>query len=169
MGFKEVKAEELQFNPFTKIGSEWMLITAGTEEKLNTMTASWGGAGVLWNKNVVTCYIRPQRYTKEFVDTNDTFTISFFGPEYKNAMTICGRKSGRDCDKIAEAGLTPRFFDGTPAFNEASLVFVCKKLYVDAMEPQHILDPANDTANYPQKDYHTMYIAEILKAYRPNN
>ena len=71
MGFKEVKVEELPFNPFTKIGSEWMLITAGTEEKYNTMTASWGGAGVLWNKNVVTCYIRPQRYTKEFVDAND--------------------------------------------------------------------------------------------------
>ena len=166
MGFKEVKVEELPFNPFTKIGSEWMLITAGTEEKYNTMTASWGGAGILWNKNVVTCYIRPQRYTKEFVDANDTFTISFFGPEYKNALTICGRKSGRDCDKITEAGLTPCFFDGTPSFREASLVLVCKKLYIDTIKPQNILDPANDTANYPQKDYHTMYIAEILKAYQ---
>ena len=72
MSFKEIKAEDLQFNPFTRIGSDWMLITAGDEKKFNTMTASWGGAGVFWGKNVVTCYIRPQRYTKEFVDANDT-------------------------------------------------------------------------------------------------
>ena len=94
MAFKEVKAEELQFNPFTKIGKEWMLITAGTEEKYNTMTASWGGVGVIWGKDVVTAYIRPQRYTKEFVDANDTFTISFFPEGYKKALSLCG--SGGD-------------------------------------------------------------------------
>lgn len=77
MSFKEVKMEELNFNPFTKIGTEWMLITAGDEKKFNTMTASWGGVGIMWNKNVVTTYIRPQRYTKEFVDTNEYFTVSF--------------------------------------------------------------------------------------------
>ena len=93
MSFKEIKAEDLQFNPFTRIGSDWMLITAGDEKKFNTMTASWGGAGVFWGKNVVTCYIRPQRYTKEFVDANDTFTLSFYGPECKNALNLCGRQA----------------------------------------------------------------------------
>jgi flavin reductase (DIM6/NTAB) family NADH-FMN oxidoreductase RutF len=77
MGFKEIKTTDLQFNPFSKIGNEWMLITAGDREKFNTMTASWGGVGVLWSENVVTTYIRPGRYTKEFIDANDTFTISF--------------------------------------------------------------------------------------------
>ena len=80
MAFKEVDIKSLNFNPFTKIGSEWMLITAGDESGCNTMTASWGGLGVLWGKNVATCYIRPQRYTKKFVDANDTFTLSLYGP-----------------------------------------------------------------------------------------
>lgn len=79
MAFKEVDIKSLTFNPFTKIGSEWMLITAGDQSGYNTMTASWGGLGVLWGKNVATCYIRPQRYTKKFVDANDTFTLSFYG------------------------------------------------------------------------------------------
>ena len=105
MAFKEVDIKSLNFNPFTKIGSEWMLITAGDESGCNTMTASWGGLGVLWGKNVATCYIRPQRYTKKFVDANDTFTLSFYGPEYKQALSICGSKSGRDCDKVKEADL----------------------------------------------------------------
>jgi len=166
MSFKEINAAELDFNPFQKIGSDWMLITAGTEEKFNTMTASWGGAGVLWGKNTVTCYIRPQRYTKEFVDANDTFTLSFFKPEYKDALTLCGRVSGRDCDKITQAGLTPCFLDGTPSFKEASLVFVCRKLYKTEMLPKDFLAIENDAKWYPEHDYHTLYIAEILKAFK---
>ena len=95
MGFKEISAEELQFNPFTKIGKEWMLVTAGDQEKHNTMTASWGGVGVMWGKNVVSVYIRPQRYTKEFVDANELFTLSFYDESYRKALNICGSKSGR--------------------------------------------------------------------------
>lgn len=163
MSFKEVKLSELQFNPFTKIGSQWMLITAGNEGKYNTMTASWGGMGVLWGKNVVTTYIRPQRYTKEFVDANDTFTVSFYGPQYKEALNICGTLSGRDCDKVSRAGLTPYFVDGTAAFNEAELILVCKKLYKDEMPPENFIAKENDAKWYPNKDYHTMYISEIVK------
>lgn len=165
MSFKEIKAEELKFNPFSKIGSEWMLITAGDQKKFNTMTASWGGLGVIWGKNVATVYIRPQRYTKEFVDANDLFTISFYKPEYKKALTICGTKSGRGCDKVSEAGLTPAFLEGTAAFEEASLVFVCRKLYQDAMPPENFIDKSNDEKWYPDKDYHTMYIGGILKVF----
>lgn len=163
MSFREIKAEELTFNPFTRIGSDWMLITAGDEKKFNTMTASWGGAGVFWGKNVVTCYIRPQRYTKEFVDANDTFTLSFYGPEYKKALSICGSVSGRDHDKAAETGLTPYFTDGTAAFEEADLIFVCKKIYQDEMPYENFIAKENDVKWYPNKDYHTMYMAEILK------
>lgn len=127
MGFREVKIEELQFNPFTKIGKEWLLITAGDSEKFNTMTASWGGVGVYWGKNVVTTYIRPQRYTKEFVDSNDTFTVAFFDETYREALNICGTISGRDINKIEKAGLTPYFVDDTVAFEEANVIIVCKK------------------------------------------
>lgn len=163
MKFKEVKLEQLEFNPFTKIGSEWMLITAGNEAGYNTMTASWGGMGVMWGKNVVTTYIRPQRYTKKFVDENDIFTVSFYNPEYRKALNICGTLSGRDCDKVAEAGLTPLFIDGTTAFEEANMIFVCRKLYCDSMPAENFLDKENDQKWYPNKDYHTMYVSEIVK------
>ena len=163
MSFKEINLEELQFNPFTKIGTQWMLITAGNETAFNTMTASWGGMGVLWGKNVVTTYIRPQRYTKKFVDENDVFTLSFYGEEYKKALSICGSKSGRDCDKVAEAGLTPYFTDDTAAFEEAELILICKKVYANHMPPTNFIDSEADAKWYPEKDYHTMYIAEITK------
>lgn len=163
MEFKEIKTEALQFNPFSKIGKEWMLITAGNEEKFNTMTASWGGVGVLWNENVVTTYIRPGRYTKEFVDANDTFTLSFFDSEYRNALNICGTISGRDEDKVAKAGLTPYFIEGTVAFQEANMIMVCKKMYHDTIKPELFKAGENIDKYYPEKDYHTMYISRILK------
>ena len=163
MGFTEIKAEELLFNPFTKIGKEWMLITAGTEEKFNTMTASWGGVGVLWGKNTVTVYIRESRYTKEFVDAGDTFTVAFFSEAYREALNICGSVSGREEDTVKCAGLTPCFMDQTAAFEEADMIFVCKRLYHAEMPPQNFDAPENDEKWYPAKDYHTMYIAEIQK------
>ncbi|HFL2478140.1 TPA: flavin reductase [Clostridioides difficile] len=163
MGFREVKIEELQFNPFTKIGKEWLLITAGDSEKFNTMTASWGGVGVYWGKNVVTTYIRPQRYTKEFVDSNDIFTVAFFDETYREALNICGTISGRDINKIEKAGLTPYFVDDTVAFEEANMIIVCKKLYHGNMPPENFDAKENDKKWYPEKDYHTMYISEIIK------
>ena len=169
MAFKEVKAEELQFNPFTKIGKEWMLITAGTEEKYNTMTASWGGVGVIWGKDVVTAYIRPQRYTKEFVDAGSSFTLSFFGGREKKAMGHLGSVSGRDeSDKIVNAGLHITEVDGQPSFEEAELVLVCRKLYAQEMKPDCFFGSEEIEKWYPDKDFHTMYIAEIVKAYQKN-
>ena len=98
-------------------------------DSFNTMTASWGQLGVLWNKNVITCYIRPNRYTYEYVEKGDTFTVSFYGEEYRKALSFCGSHSGRDCDKAKETGLTPAEVDGCMAFEEAELVLVCRKLY----------------------------------------
>lgn len=163
MNFKEINVKDLQFNPFSTIGSDWLLITAGDEKKFNTMTASWGGVGVYWNKNTVTTYVRPQRYTREFIDANELFTLSFFKPEYKKALNICGTLSGRDCDKVSKAGLTPYFIDGTTAFQEAKMIFVCKKLYRDTMPSVNFLEKENDAKWYPDKDYHIMYISEIIK------
>ncbi len=164
MAFKEAAIESLQFNPFTKIGKEWMLITAGDEKKHNTMTASWGGVGIMWGKQVVTAYIRPQRYTKEFVDAEGLFTLSFYSEKHRNALNICGSKSGRDCDKEKEAGLTPMYVDGTTAFEEADMVFVCRKLYRQEMAPEYFTqDDGLDERWYPNKDYHVMYMAEIVK------
>lgn len=163
MELKEIKVEDLQFDPFGKIGKEWMLITAGDQEKFNTMTASWGGVGVLWNENVATTYIRPGRYTKEFVEDKDTFTLSFFDSQYRDALNICGTVSGRDEDKVKKAGLTPLFIDGTVAFEEAGMILVCRKMYHDVIRPERFEAGENIEKWYPEQDYHTMYISKILK------
>ena len=164
MAFKEIAIEELVFNPFQKISKEWMLITAGDEKKSNTMTASWGGLGIMWGKNIATAYIRPQRYTKEFVDANDTFTLSFLPEEYRQALKVCGSVSGKDVDdKWAEAGIHPYYIDGTTAVEEADLIFVCKKQYHQLMLPECFDEKENDEKWYPSKDYHMMYMAEIVK------
>lgn len=164
MAFKEISVDELEFNPFHKISKEWILITAGDEKKSNTMTASWGGLGIMWGKNIATAYIRPQRYTKEFVDANDTFTFSFLPEEYRKALNVCGTVSGKNVeDKWAEAGLHPYYVDGTTAVEEADLVFVCKKQYHQQMLPECFDETENDAKWYPEKDYHVMYMAEIVK------
>lgn len=163
MCFKEIDVTELDMNPFTKISRQWMLITAGNQEKANTMTASWGSLGFIWNKNAITMYIRPQRYTKEFVDANDTLTVSFFSEEYRDALNLCGKVSGRDEDKITKAGLTLCYEDTTPYFQEAELVLVCRKMYVQDMKPECLVNESFDSTFYPNKDYHCLYIAEIQK------
>lgn len=163
MSFKETNINDLNFNPFTKLSKEWALVTAGNKDKINTMTVSWGGLGVFWGKNTATIYIRPQRYTKKFIDANDTFTISFFDESHRDALNICGSVSGREKDKIKEAKLTPSYIDDTAAFEEANMVLVCKKLYHATMPPEHFDAKEYDAKWYPNKDYHVMYIAEIEK------
>lgn len=165
MSFREIKPDQLLFNPFNKIGSDWLLITAGDESGFNTMTASWASMGVLWGKNVITTYIRPQRYTKEFVDSHDTFTISFYSNRHKAALELLGKKSGRDGDKVAETELTPYFLEGTTAFKEASIIFVCRKLYQDPLKAKNFIVKDEIKKWYPDKDYHTMYISEIVKVF----
>ncbi|MDF2567644.1 MAG: flavoprotein oxygenase family-like protein [Oscillospiraceae bacterium] len=162
MGFKQIDIKDVSINPFTLIGDEWLLITSGNEEKYNTMTASWGGVGVIWNKNVATVYIRPQRYTYEFVEKNELFSLSFFDAPYKDALKICGSRSGRDIDKAKETGLVPVFDCGTTYFNQAKMVLICKKMYFNDIDPEHFLDE-NIQKNYLLEDYHRMYIAEIQK------
>lgn len=163
MGFNEISAEQLRENTFELIGKKWMLVTAGNEEKVNTMTASWGGLGVMWGKNVAFIVIRPTRYTKEFIDREETLSLSFYGDEYKKMLSYLGTVSGRDEDKISKSELTVDYMDGTPYFQEASLVLKTKKLYAQPFDEKCILDSEIDGKWYPLKDYHTMYICEIEK------
>ena len=164
--FEKIDPKALDQNVFSLIGDQWMLITAGTEEKCNTMTASWGGLGVLWGRPVATIYIRPQRYTLEFVEREDTFTLCFFGEEYRQALALCGSKSGRDIDKVKECNFTVEMACGAPYFAQADLVLVCKKAYWQDMDPTHFLDGEIDGKWYPQKDYHRIFIGEILEVLR---
>ena len=161
---KEISVQELSFNPMTLIGNGWMLITAGTENRgYNTMTASWGHLGHLWNKHTSVCYVRPQRYTKEFVDREALYTLCFF-PSYKKELSYLGSKSGRDEDKVAAVGLTPVFGEGYTYFAEANLVLVCRKLYRAPLTEAGFVDKDVLEKNYPQRDLHEMYVGEIVKA-----
>lgn len=169
LGFEKLSGEqllELDLNSFKRIGQDWMLVSAGSEDAWNTMTASWGFSGVMWGKNTFSVVIRPQRYTKEFIDNSDYFTVCFFDSEYKKALAFCGANSGRDCDKAKETGLTPVFTDGSTVFEQACLAFVCKKLYAQKMDACCFVDKSCDEHWYPSKDYHTQYIGEIVAAYR---
>ncbi len=166
MSFRKIDIKELNFNPFTKIGNEWMLITAGSGDSFNTMTASWGQLGVLWNRNVLTCYIRPNRYTFGFIEDNECFTASFFSEQYRKALSFCGAHSGRDCDKLKETGLTAAEFDGCTAFNEADLVLVCRKLYsYDLNEKNFLTNDGIPEVFFSKDPYHKAYISEIIAAY----
>lgn len=163
---KPCRTKDLSENVFSLIGDTWMLITAGNREKCNTMTASWGGLGVLWGKDVATIYVRPQRFTYEFVEQEDCFTLSFFGEEQRAVLALCGSKSGRDMDKISACGLTAEFSDcGAPYFAEAKLVLVCKKMYFADLDPAQFLS-AEIEPHYHNGDYHRMYIGEIAASFR---
>ena len=158
---KEISINDFQINPFAKIGKEWMLITSDNREKVNTMTASWGGLGVMWNKNVAFIVLRPQRYTKEFVDSSNEFSLSFFDENYKSILAYCGKVSGRNEDKIKNSNLHATFINDIPTFEEASLVVTCKNLYKQTIMPDCFIDKSLDNLNYPNKDYHTLYLAEV--------
>ncbi|MGE5627000.1 MAG: flavin reductase [Solirubrobacterales bacterium] len=162
--FKEIDIEKIENNPFRMIGREWMLVTAKKDGKVNTMTASWGGLGVIWSKNVAYVVIRPQRYTKEFIDSSDTFSLTFLDDKYRKELSYLGTVSGKDEDKILKTGLTAVDFENTPYFEEGKLVLICRKLYAQQYDPKCFIDEKLDTEFYPDKDYHIMYIAEITKA-----
>lgn len=162
---KKIDVSELRMNPMTKIGKEWMLVTAGSKEQgYNTMTASWGHLGHIWGFDTSVIYVRPQRYTKQFVDREEKYTLCFF-PGYKKEMGYLGTKSGRDEDKVAAVGLTPVFGDGFTYFAEASLVLVCRKLYQAPLKEEYFLDKSIVSDDYPNKDFHDLYVGEILEVY----
>lgn len=161
---REITIDDFNVNAPVIIGREWMLLTSGTKEHCNTMTASWGGIGHLWNKNVAFIFIRPQRYTYEFVEQNEYLTISFYDSKYKNELKVLGTVSGRDVDKIKKVNFHPLEVDESVAFEEAKYILKCRKLYADDIKEDKIMDE-QVKACYPSKDYHRMYVVEIEKIY----
>lgn len=160
---KEINIRDIKESAVKMISDDWALLSAGNENGFNTMTVSWGGIGELWGKDVAFIFVRPQRYTKEFIDREGKMTLSFFGGEYKKEMGFCGKNSGRDFDKFKETGLTPEFSDGTVYIKEAKHVLILKALAVTEMTPDSFLDKEIEPSCYPNKDYHIVYIAEIVK------
>lgn len=165
LNLTQTDPSKLTDNLIRLIASDWMLVTAGTREKFNTMTASWGGMGYLWNRNVVFVFVRPERYTYEFIESNDGFTLSFFAEKYRDALNLCGARSGRDCNKVAEARLKPFFTSsGLPSFAEARIVIECRKLYASQLTGEAFLDSIPLKTHYGARGgLHKMYIAEIVR------
>lgn len=154
-----------QENAFDLIGTQWMLVTAGNEDKFNTMTASWGGLGFLWNKPVAFVFIRPERYTHEFVEASDRMTLSFYAKEWRKALQLCGTKSGRDTDKVAATGLTPvKLESGAITFEEARLTLDCRKLFKADMKVSDFVNKKVMEQWYNDKpggSLHSVYVVEI--------
>lgn len=148
-------------NSFKLMGKDWTLITAKAGNKINTMTASWGGFGYLWNKNVAFIFVRPQRYTYEFIENSGFFTLSFFDEEHRQKLNYLGKNSGRDMDKIKESGLTPLHEKELAYFREAKLVLVCKKIFRQELDPKGFIDEKID--EFYKNDYHTMFVGEIIE------
>ncbi|MBR4013239.1 MAG: flavin reductase [Clostridia bacterium] len=159
--FKEISPYELD-NALKLIGKDWMLITARDGEKVNAMTASWGCLGVLWNRPIAVCFIRPQRHTFGLAEEQDRLSLAFFGQDRRDALSLCGTKSGRDCDKISEAGFTTSDADGVPVINEAQILVIGRKLYADYIKEDCFID--NKMLDfYKEKDFHKAYVLEIEK------
>ena len=167
--FEKVEVKALPDNIFHLLDEQWMLITAGKDDSLNTMTASWGAFGVLWDRPIATIFIRPHRHTLSFIEKNDYFTLSFFTHKYKRILSYCGNHSGRNIDKIKETGLvithTP---SGNITFEQARMVLECRKLYHDELRPEKFVNKEILHRTYPDKDYHKIIIAEITDCYLIN-
>ncbi|MBQ3044514.1 MAG: flavin reductase [Clostridia bacterium] len=162
---KEINIREIEKSPVELIADGWGLVTAGSSKSFNTMTVSWGAVGEIWGKDAAFIFIRPQRYTYEFIEKEEIFTLSFYGSEHKDALRLCGSKSGRDIDKAAACGLTPVFTDGGVTFEQAEYTIVCRKMASQFIDPAGFADASIEN-NYANKDYHKMYIGEIIKVYK---
>lgn len=175
---KEIDIGSLSINPMQMIGDDWWVIAAGNETNgYNAMTASWGHLGSIWKRpkgkahrglSTAVVYVRPQRYTKEYLDREELFSLSVFGEQYRKALGYLGSHSGKDGDKISQAGLHPIFTDDTIVFSEARLTFICRKLYHAPLQESGFVDTSLIEANYPQKDFHEMYVGEILRVLVPD-
>ncbi len=168
---KEITVADCPLNPLTAFAEDWMALAAGNEiDGFNAMTVAWGHLGSVWERGshanrlpTATCFVRPSRYTKEFMDREDLFTLSHFAGDRRKALGYLGTHSGRDGDKVSDAGLTPVYDEGSVYFAEADVVLVCRKLYASEIAEEGFADAGLAEFNYPERDFHTMYIGEIIR------
>jgi len=162
---KPIPAEDLLLQSVDIWKNQWFILACGDyrTNEFNAMTVAWGSIGCMWEKPFVQIVVRPTRYTCQFTERYDSFTLNAFPRSYRKALQYMGTKSGRDSDKIREAGLSPveSEFIAAPGFSEAELVLECKKIYRDDIDPARFLDPSIDS-NYSENDYHRIYFGEIL-------
>lgn len=164
-GYKSIEPDKIPGNIIKMLADDWMLITAGNSAKFNMMTAGWGGLGRLFDKPVAFCFIAPGSYTGQLMENSDTYTLSFYTEAYREALKICGTRSGRDTDKVEATGLTPVVTpDGSPAFSEAWMIIECRKVAAQSLTPEALADP-RVKEKWSGKPLHKMYIGEIFRVW----
>lgn len=165
-GFEKIDVRLID-NSIKAIGDDWMLITAYDEDnkRVNAMTASWGALGVLWNKPICICFVRPERHTFKLMSEKKEISIAFLGKELRDSYTVCGRESGKDVDKLAKCGLSTTSIDGISVIAEAESALTCRVLYEDDIKESGFLD-SSLLKNYASAGYHRVYICEIIGAYK---
>lgn len=162
-GFKPISVKELREPIVKTIADDWLLVTAGSKDSFNMMTASWGEIGHLWGEPVFTVFIRPQRYTYQFMESSKYFTVTVFSEQYRDILNFCGTKSGRDYDKIKETGLVPLYTDlDNVYYEQGRLVIECEKIYADDFKAERFTDSSIPEKVYPSGDFHRMYIGKIV-------
>ena len=166
MSFSEINMADITLKPFHKLDKEWALLSAGRSDSFNTMTVSWGFLGTVWGRPSAIALVRPQRYTREFIEREDFYTLSFFDGGHMKELGHLGAVSGRDGDKIAQTELSAVFdaATGAPYFAQAGLVFICKKLYAQDIKPEQFIATELIPENYPKSDFHRFYIGQIVTA-----
>ena len=160
---REIKHELFEENVFNMIGDDWLLVTAQKDGEVNTMTASWGALGIMWNRKVAYIFLRPQRYTREFIDSADKLSISVLPDSFRKDLVYLGTVSGRDEEKISKTNLTLTNYEGVPGFEESRLTLICKKLFVQRITEDSFIEKDIIDKWYPERDYHLMYVVEIEK------
>ncbi len=164
-GYKQIAPDKIPGNIIKMLSEDWMLITAGNNDKFNMMTASWGGIGFLYQKPVAFCFINPARYTYQLMENNDTYTLTFYTEAYRDALKYCGSKSGKDVDKIKGSGLTPITTPtGSKAFSQAWLIIECRKMVSQSLTPESIADKSIK-GEWAGKQMHKMFIGEIINVW----
>ena len=164
---REISYQELCLNPVEAFRDDWMLVTAGSAPSAySTMTVGWGHMGSLWNRPCAVVYVRPERYTKRYIDQESYFTLSWFGQAYRKELLYLGTKSGRNEDKVGHVDFHAVFSDGSSWFEEARLVLVCRKIYAEEFHEEHFFDAKVLDTMYPDRQFHTAYFGEIVKIFQ---
>jgi flavin reductase (DIM6/NTAB) family NADH-FMN oxidoreductase RutF len=163
---REIKPKDLSVQIVDLWMNRWFLLTSGTRRKCNMMTVAWGSLGYMWNKPFAQVVVRPQRFTRRFIDRSNSFTLCAFPKSYRKDLNLLGTLSGREGDKLAKTRLSLKTSKrvAAPSYNEADLILECRKIYFQDMDPAGFVD-GTIQKNYPGKDYHRIYFGEIVSVF----
>ena len=164
---KEINQCSIKDIVIDEFKNKFALVTARKKDgSFNMCTVAWGSIGELWSKDVVTVYVKENRYTYEFLQEDDYFTVTFFTPDQRDVLKICGTKSGRDIDKVKQCNLKPIVLENGITFENYRRVYLCKKIYQSPFKKECFVNSKEIIDKYYKDEpMHNFYIGEIIKVY----